>query len=660
MRFSVTAKVAVMTVLLIATTAGALATAAIVILSRDLTAKALERQYASLRAAALIASQEFDGFTFRVDGDGIVRDIVWPEIPSFESHGMIDEIGSITGETATIFRYDPADRDFWRLTTNIVRPNGERAVGTPLGHASTAYDPVMDGETFVGEANILGKDYYTIYAPIFDASGAVNGILYVGVSAAAVQAAILDVEISMAIVTGIALLLATAIAVVALSRILRPLRQATLAIGRLAEGEDDVSLPAKVSRDEIGDLNTALAALKETVGEAFRLRTMVEEMPVNVMTADHTDDFKITFANKASLSTLEMIEHALPIKARDLVGQSIDIFHKDPPRVRRILSDPANLPHTAKITIGGETMALKVSAVIDKKGVYRGPMLAWTLITAQEKLAEDFEANVKSAVDTVAERGGRLNGSAKELSSGAEQMIARAAGVAAAAQQASANTQTVAAASQELSSSITEIGKQAEEAASVTAKAVRDAETSTKTVGTLSDAAGKIGEVVGLIQSIAEQTNLLALNATIEAARAGEAGKGFAVVASEVKSLANQTAKATEEIGRLVQDVQQVSGETATTIETISGVIRQIDQIAGAIAAAVEEQASATKEIAQTVETTSQAVNEVTRDITEVTTAAESSGGRAVEMADASSELENLASNLTREVDIFLNKVRAV
>src|SRR5581483_7802737 len=132
--------------------------------------------------------------------------------------------------------------------------------------------------------------------------------------------------------------------------------------------------------------------------------------------------------------------------------------------------------------------------------------------------------------------------------------------------------------------------------------AVHQAERTDLRIAQLSKAATNIGNVVNLIADIAEQTNLLALNATIEAARAGEAGKGFAVVASEVKMLATQTAKATGDIGAQIAEMQSATQESVTAIKEIGATIGRIAEIATAIAASVEEQTTTTHEIAGNVD----------------------------------------------------------
>ena len=117
--------------------------------------------------------------------------------------------------------------------------------------------------------------------------------------------------------------------------------------------------------------------------------------------------------------------------------------------------------------------------------------------------------------------------------------------------------ETAAVAADELTHSIAEISRQLTHTSTIVGHATDEARSTDGEIAGLASGAQKIGDVVKLIRDIAEQTNLLALNATIEAARAGEAGKGFAVVASEVKSLAVQTALATEDIANHILAVQE-------------------------------------------------------------------------------------------------------
>ena len=120
----------------------------------------------------------------------------------------------------------------------------------------------------------------------------------------------------------------------------------------------------------------------------------------------------------------------------------------------------------------------------------------------------------------------------------------------------------IASAADELAMSVLEIERQVSQSNGIAMKAVAEAERTNDTVQELSEAAGRIGDVIRMINDIAEQTNLLALNATIEAARAGDAGRGFAVVAGEVKALAGQTAKATDEIGAQIAGMQQATNRS--------------------------------------------------------------------------------------------------
>ncbi|QDW41880.1 HAMP domain-containing protein [Bradyrhizobium sp. KBS0727] len=275
------------------------------------------------------------------------------------------------------------------------------------------------------------------------------------------------------------------------------------------------------------------------------------------------------------------------------------------------------------------------------------------------RLADDFEGAVGEIVETVSSASTELEASAGTLTSTAERAQQLTTMVAAASEEASTNVQSVASATEEMASSVNEISRQVQESARMASEAVGQARATNDRVSELSKAASRIGDVVELINTIAEQTNLLALNATIEAARAGEAGRGFAVVASEVKALAEQTSKATGEIGQQITGIQAATQDSVAAIKEISGTIERLSEISSTIAAAVEEQGAATQEISRNVQQAAQGTQQVSSNITDVQRGATETGSASTQVLSAAQSLSGDSNRLKLEVGKFLSSVRA-
>jgi NO-binding membrane sensor protein with MHYT domain/methyl-accepting chemotaxis protein len=268
-----------------------------------------------------------------------------------------------------------------------------------------------------------------------------------------------------------------------------------------------------------------------------------------------------------------------------------------------------------------------------------------------------FRGSMETVLRSVTDSAKLMHDTASELASSFDETTERASGAALASSNASSGVATAAQAADEMARSIMEIDRRIREATHVVSDAVTDAEKTNQEIMSLADSAGKIGDVIKLIQNIAAQTNLLALNATIEAARAGAAGRGFSVVAAEVKSLSVQTAKATNDIAGQIGSVQDSVRGAVAAIRRITSRMQEIDKHTSSIAASVGQQNDATSEISSSVASAAEGAKSAASILDQVRQSVGKVSGAANTVFATSRSVEDAAAHLREKVDEFLHKV---
>jgi methyl-accepting chemotaxis protein len=295
-------------------------------------------------------------------------------------------------------------------------------------------------------------------------------------------------------------------------------------------------------------------------------------------------DMTLRYLNKASKKTLRSLQQYLPMPVDQLVGKSIHVFHKHPDNVERILGGKHHagshkLPHHAVIELGPEKLDLEIEAVLDERGAHIGSVVVWGVSTKKLECLQKAQETLRSHV------------------SGVNQQL-----------------QMISTATLEIESSIGEIAQNATQVEHATQKFRSAGKEGLSAIQSLQESSNGVANVAGLIASIATQTSVLALNATIEAARAGMHGKGFSVVASEVKKLAEQTASATADIQSKVVVIRRDIIAALGAMGSISDQTEDMSGLSHMLASAAEEQRLATKEMAQSVETAAHRTGQIATD----------------------------------------------
>lgn len=275
------------------------------------------------------------------------------------------------------------------------------------------------------------------------------------------------------------------------------------------------------------------------------------------------------------------------------------------------------------------------------------------------RLVDNFQGGVGEVVGGVSQASQQLQATSSDMAGAATQTIGFVEQVSTDMREAQIGVTAAAAASDQFAMSIAEIGRQAGQSASVVQDARKSAETADEKMAELASVAEEIGDVVELIGAIADRTNLLALNASIEAARGGDAGRGFAVVASEVKELARQTRDATGDVAQRIVGMQTMSRDSAAALVQIGERIREVELTATAIAQAVDEQSVSSRELARNLDVAARGVESIGTGIAQIGQMARTTGASADQVLVSANALDVNARDLDARSREFVNSVRA-
>jgi len=462
----------------------------------------------------------------------------------------VDKIQTLVGGAATIFLGDE------RIATNVKKPDGSRAVGSKLA-PGPAYDQVLvRALPYHGEATILGEPYLAAYEPIRDAAGAVIGALFVGVPKSDFFAGIRSLLLTCALVTLLVTAAAVAASVFFARRMFQPLDVLRRSAERLAEGDFSMEIGFTQRRDDIGQLAQVLRKHQET--SRAKARTEAENTRIEAA--------------------------RLELEAANTRAQQ----ERDA-RERRELKERVAAATEQQCTV--EILGTGLDQLSAGKLRHR----IESVFPAQyEKLRCDFNIAMQSLAETMA----AIAGGAHTVQTGTESIRADISKLSDRTRQQASRLATTTEALGRVTRGIEETARAAS-TTRVTVDAARDAaQTSALVVrqaieamSTIEDSSKQIQQIIGVIDDIAFQTNLLALNAAVEAARAGDQGLGFAVVAAEVRNLASRSSDAAKQIKTLIlRSSEQVGNGTAlvgatgkaleriaTQVDEINSMVREID-----------------------------------------------------------------------------------
>ncbi len=284
-------------------------------------------------------------------------------------------------------------------------------------------------------------------------------------------------------------------------------------------------------------------------------------------------------------------------------------------------------------------------------------------LSRQESFRQEsvsFQSRIADIVRRLEDQAGRMSTASDNLVSISSEADARAAASAQSTQRVSGHVDLVASSIRDIATTLAEVVGEAERTSAVAASARHLVAAAKSDVAALTEAARTIEPVIGLIEDVANQTNLLALNATIEAARAGEMGRGFGVVAHEVKQLATRTARATEEVRSGLHGISGASSRIVERVAKLVDAIEQVDAVAAAIANSMRRQDANSQTITSNTGKAAADVREVAATVKDVAAMIAEAKQAADLVTRASADLGQQAADLKGAVVRFIETTERI